>query len=134
MQSFGGQRPHVIAYPSQALNTAESKYFATHMEALAVLWTLKHFRDIIYGYPVTVNTDHSTVTQLISWKNLTGLLASGTLPYNSLSLQSNIFLARLTLLPKPRSRDIHFADIPQISNFSLSELRMVSCHLRHRVW
>ncbi len=38
------------------LIAAESKYGVTHLEALAVVWALKHFRDIIVGYPITVYT------------------------------------------------------------------------------
>ncbi len=58
----------MIPYASRVLNSAESKYSVTHLEALAIVWALKHFRDIIYGYPITVYTDHSVVTQLFSRK------------------------------------------------------------------
>ncbi len=56
----------MIAYASRVLNSAESKYSVTHLEALAVVWALKHFRDMIFGYPITVYTDHSAITQLFS--------------------------------------------------------------------
>ena len=75
MQTEPGKRPHAIAYASRVLNAAESKYSVTHLEALAVVWALKHFRDIIFGYPVEVYTDHVAVTQLFQGKNLTGRLA-----------------------------------------------------------
>ncbi len=63
MQSFEVLRPHVISHASLLLNSAESKYSRTHMEAFAVVWALKHFIDIICVYVVTVYTDHSAVTQ-----------------------------------------------------------------------
>ncbi len=72
MQSFEGQRPYVIAYASRSLNFVGSKYSVTHMEALAIVWALEHIKDIIYGYPVTVYTDHSAILQLFSRKNLNG--------------------------------------------------------------
>ncbi len=75
MLSSEAQRRHVIAYACRLLNSAESKYSATHLEALAVLWAFKHFRNIIFVYPITVYKDHSSVTQLFSGKNLTGPLA-----------------------------------------------------------
>ncbi len=75
MQASESQRPHVIAYASRVLNSAESKYSVTNLEALAVVWALKHFRDIVYGYPITVYKDHSPVTQLFIGKNLTGRIA-----------------------------------------------------------
>ncbi len=37
MQSFDGQRPHVVVYAGRTLNTAESKYSVTHMEVLVVV-------------------------------------------------------------------------------------------------
>ncbi len=57
-----------IAYASRALNSAESNYLVTHR------WALKHFRDIIIGYPMTVYTDHAAVTELFTSKGLTGRL------------------------------------------------------------
>ncbi len=47
----------------------------THHETLASVWTLKHFRDIILGYPITVFTDHAPVTEVFKGRNLTGRLA-----------------------------------------------------------
>ncbi len=75
MQTEEGKRPHVIAYASRLPTSAESKYSVTHLEALAVVWALQHFRDIIFGYPFTVYTDHIAVTQLFQGKNLAGRLA-----------------------------------------------------------
>ncbi len=75
MQFFKGQRPYVIAYASRSLNFVESKYSVTHMEALAVVWALGHIKDIIYGYPVTLYTDHSAILQHFSRKNLNGRFA-----------------------------------------------------------
>ncbi len=64
-----------IAYASRTLSRAKSNYSVTHQETLAVVWALKHFRDIILGYPITVFTDHAAVTELFKGKNLTGRLA-----------------------------------------------------------
>ncbi len=75
MQTEENKRPHVIAYASRVLTAAKSKYNVIHLEALAVVWDLKHFRDIISGYPITVYTNHTAVTQLFHGKNLTGCLA-----------------------------------------------------------
>ncbi len=75
MKTEENKRPHVIACTSHVLTAADSKYSVTHLEALAVVWALKHFRNIIFGYPFTVYTDHTAVTQLFHGKNLTGRLA-----------------------------------------------------------
>ncbi len=63
-----------IAYASRTLNRAESNYSVTHQETFAVVWALKHFRDIILDYPITVFTDHTAVTELFKGRNFTGRL------------------------------------------------------------
>ncbi len=41
-----------IAYASRVLTGPESRYPVTHLEALAIVWSLRHFRDLIYGYDI----------------------------------------------------------------------------------
>ncbi len=54
MQPDARGKNRANAYASRTLTTAESNYSVTHQETLAVVWALKHFRDIILGYPITV--------------------------------------------------------------------------------
>ncbi len=68
-----------LAYASRTLNKAESNYSTTHLEALGVVWALRHFRDIIYGYNIHVRTDHAAVVELFNTKTLTGTLARWSL-------------------------------------------------------
>ncbi len=68
-----------LAYASRTVNKAESNYSTTHLEALAVVWALRHFRDIIYGYDIHVRTDHASVVELFKTKSLTGKLARWSL-------------------------------------------------------
>ncbi len=68
-----------LAYASRTLNKAEANYSTTHAEALAVVWALRHFRDLIYGYDIVVRTDHSPVVELFRSKLLTGKLARWSL-------------------------------------------------------
>ncbi len=75
MQTDARGKNRVIAYGSRKLNAAESNYSVTHQETLAVVWTLRHFRDIIFGYPLQVYTDHAAITELFKGRNLTGRLA-----------------------------------------------------------
>ncbi len=53
----------------------EKNYSVTHLEILAIVWALKHFRDIIMGYKITVYTDHSPITDIFKGRNLSGRLA-----------------------------------------------------------
>ncbi len=75
MQAEESKWLHVLACASRILVAAESKYSVIHLESFSVVWALKHFRDIIFGYPITVYTDYITVTQFFHNKNLTGRLA-----------------------------------------------------------
>ncbi len=71
MESDPSGKNRAIAYARRTLTLAESNYSVTQ-ETLAVVWALKHFRNIILGYPITVYTDHTAVTELFKGKKLTG--------------------------------------------------------------
>ena len=66
---------HAISFASSTLNVPEVNYSVTHQEALAVGWALNKFRDMILGYPITVYTEHATVTNLFKGRNVSGRLA-----------------------------------------------------------
>ncbi len=66
---------HAIAYASRTLKQEDKNYSITHLEALAVVWALKKFRDIVYGYKITIFTDHAPITLLFKSKDLQGRLA-----------------------------------------------------------
>ncbi len=75
MQQDENGKNRAIAYASRVLNGPESRYSVTHFEALAVVWALRHFRDLVYGYEITVYTGHQAVKDLFKGKNLSGRLA-----------------------------------------------------------
>ena len=75
MQKDDSGKSRAIAYASRLLNSAERNYSVTNREALAVVWALRHFRDLILGYTIHVFTDHFAVTELFKGKNLTGKFA-----------------------------------------------------------
>ena len=75
MQNDEQGKSRAIAYASRLLNSAERNYSVTNREALAVVWALRHFRDLILGYKIHVFTDHYAVTELFKGKNLSGKFA-----------------------------------------------------------
>ncbi len=62
----------MTTYARRTLKSAEADYSITHLETLAVVLGLKHFRNIISVYNIAVNTDHTAVTELFKGKNLIG--------------------------------------------------------------
>jgi len=69
----GGER--VIAYFSKTLSKAERNYCVTRRELLAIVKTLEHFHKYLYGQELHLRTDHSTLTWLLSFRNLEGQTA-----------------------------------------------------------
>ena len=66
---------HPTAYASRTLQQHERNYAATELEALGVVWALKHFHHHLYGHHCEVYTDHEPLIALLNTPHLSGKLA-----------------------------------------------------------
>lgn len=69
---IGKDKP--IHFASRTLNKAEENYSATEKEMLAIYWSLKVFRNYIYGQKFILLTDHQPLTFSLSPKNINAKL------------------------------------------------------------
>ena len=83
-QSNGLQRP--IAFASRTLQPHEKNYGVTEMEALGVVWAIKHFCPYIYGQHCTVITDHQALKSLLNTPQTSGKLARWGMAIQELDL------------------------------------------------
>ena len=84
-QEDGSIRP--IAFASRTLFAHEKNYGISELEALAVVWAVKHFRHYIYGYHCTVFTDHEALKSLLNTPQPSGKLARWGMALQELDLQ-----------------------------------------------
>ena len=58
-----------VAYASRTLQLQEQNYGATELEALHMVWGVKHFRHCLYKYKCVIFTDNEPPKYFISfWK------------------------------------------------------------------
>ena len=75
-----------VAYASRTLQPHEANYGATELEALGVVWAVKHFRPYLYGHRCEVYTDHSALKALLNTPQPSGKLARWGLVLQDLDL------------------------------------------------
>ncbi len=115
----------MVAFANCALTAAEKKYSVTHLEILAVVWALQHFRDIIMEYKISVHTDHSPITEIFKGKILNGRLARWYLTIQSYSPEIKYIEGRQSIVADALSRNVcvgAVADASSIPNFSMEDL------------
>ena len=64
-----------ISYASCTLQKHERNYGVTELEALGVVWAVKHFRPYLYGHKCLVITDHEALKSLLNTPHPSGKLA-----------------------------------------------------------
>lgn len=135
MQTDKSGKKHVIAFASRVLTAPEKNYSVTHLEALAIVWALKHFRDTVMGYIIVVYTDHAAITDLFKGKNLHGRLARWFLTIQAYNPEIKYITGKTNVVADALSRNIPIGAIttPEvIHNFTSPELH--TAQRDHPVW
>ena len=83
-QNDGTIKP--ITYASRSLQQHEKNYGVTELEALGVVWAVKHFRHYLYGQRCDVCTDHEALKSLLNTPHPSGKLARRGLALQEVNL------------------------------------------------
>ncbi len=106
MQLDARNKLQPVAYAGRTPNPAKLKYSTTHKETLAVVWSLRHFKDLIYGYPIYVKTDHAAVAELFNSKHLSSKLARWSLIVQDFNLSFSYLPRKANVVADALSRHI----------------------------
>ena len=101
-----------IAYASRTLQKHEQNYGVTELEALGVVWAIRHFRPYLYGHACKVYTDHEALKSLLNTPHPSGKLARWGFAIQELDLEIHYRPGRLNQPANASSR-------PAVSNDGL---------------
>ena len=104
-----------IAFASRTLQKHEKNYCSSELEALGVVWAVKHFRPYLYGHTCQLYTDHKALKSLMNTPHPSGKLARWGLAIQELNLhihhrsgktnQAADALSRLRLLDQDSDKE-----------------------------
>lgn len=101
----------IISYASRTLTPQESRYSATELECLALLFGIEKFRPYIEGTKFSVITDHSSLKWLYKLQNPSGRLARWALRLQGYDFEIIHRKGKSHLVPDALSRAIAFIDV-----------------------
>ncbi|KAK9046030.1 hypothetical protein V6N11_051932 [Hibiscus sabdariffa] len=87
-----GKEPHIIAYTSRTLDSAQRNYSTTEKELLAIVFALEKFRSYLLGTNVIVFSDHAALRYLMNKKEAKPRLGT---PRAIISDRGTHFLSRV---------------------------------------
>ena len=106
------QNDKPIAFYSCKLNPAQTRYTTTERELLAIVETLKEFRNILLGHTIRIFTDHQNLTyknfnteRVMRWRLLIEEFGPELIYIKGTSNVVADALSRLNITSEPMSRD-----------------------------
>ena len=106
MQKDPSGKHRVIAYASKLLNKAQQNFDVTNRESYAIIWALRHFRELILGYNVHVFTDHYACTEIFKGDNLTGKFARWQLTIQEFNPRFSYLPGKMNVVADSLSRNV----------------------------
>ena len=120
---------HPIAYASRALQQYEKNYAVTELEALGIVWAIKHFHHYLYGHHSEVYTDHEPLIALLNTPHPSGKLARRGLILQDVDLviryrpgRKNAGADALSRLPVNKEDGVNFTPVEKIEDLVSSKL------------
>ncbi|KHJ80511.1 integrase core domain protein, partial [Oesophagostomum dentatum] len=114
---------HPIAYCSRPLNRHEKNYSIIELEALAIVFALKHFYPYVANAPITLITDHAPLKSLMYRSDLVGRLAKYQIAIQAYDIciayrpgKHNNFCDFLSRYPVAAINAIDIVQIPSLSD------------------
>jgi len=125
------QEGQPIAFYLRKLSPAQTRYMTTKRELLAIVETLKEFRNILLGYKIKVYTDHKNLTyknfntkRVIRWRLL---IEEYGADLSYIKGENNIVadtLSRLDLLPEKELESYHHGTLLQLfTNDTIKDMK-----------
>ncbi len=100
-----------------------------------MVWALQHFRDIVFGYPIIIYTDHSPITEIFKGRSLNGRLARWYFTIQAYRPEVKYTKGRQNVVADALSRNVcvgAVAEASPIPNFSMEDL--CSAQREHPLW
>lgn len=120
-QIFEDNKEHPVAFASRSVIGAEKNYAVIELEALAVIWALKHFRYILYHHQITLQTDAAALQYVLKNPTSSSRLARWAIQLQDYDLTINYRAGKLNSNADAMSRIPAVPVAPVISDPNLEE-------------